>query len=224
VRPVQSNFQPEAVIRVRTTRRHHLALIAFAVLTAGCGASRAAPSAVPQTEAPSQPASPRPSAPPRTLPPTGNTDATYPELTVSTDGPGYVIEIVDPTAKAWRIVVTGTGALATDRLELLVETGDIAPGVQVTTVIGGLTTDVNDLGGIVSTPTSAAGGCHPRLELCYSSGGIGIDLERGSVGVVLERLEGGAFTIVGATAGWPGEPFVLGPWRATDPLTTVAPA
>ena len=203
-----------------TRRRHLLPVAAVALVVAGCAASAAAPATVTPSEQPSPTATPRPSAPPKTLPPTGNTGSDYPELAVALDGPGYVIELVDPAAKAWRIVIAGTGTLAGDRLELLVEVGDIAPSVQVSTVIDGEIVDVNELGGILSTPTSAAGGCHPTLQVCYSSGGIAIDLQAGSVGVVLERLEAGAFTIVGATATWPAEPFVLGPWRSTDPLTT----
>ncbi len=203
-----------------TRRRHLTPLAVLALVVAGCAASTVPPATVTPSETPGQPASPRPSATPRTLPPTGNTGSDYPELAVSLDGPGYVVELVDPSAKAWRIVVGGNGDLATDRLEFLVEVGDIAPGVLVSTVIDGETVEVNELGGIISTPTSAAGGCHPTLQVCYSSGGIAIDLQAGLVGLVLERLEAGAFTIVGATATWPAEPYVLGPWRSTDPLTT----
>lgn len=203
-----------------TPRRPILAVIALVLVVAGCASGAAQPSAA----GPSAPAEPtdslRPSAPPRTLPPTGNTGSPYPELSVTTDGPGYVVELVDPTARAWRIVVAGTGFLAADRLELLVEIADIQAAVQVSTVIAGETVEISDLGGILSTPTSAAGGCHPTLQICYSSGGIGIDLETGSVGLILERLEAGSFTILGETATWPGEPFILGPWKATDPLTT----
>lgn len=203
-----------------THRRPLMSVIALALLVAGCAAA-AGPSATVAPSEPSSPtASPRPSAPPKTLPPTGNTGSGYPELTVSADGPGYVIEVADPAAKAWRIVFGGTGTLAADRLELLVEVGDIAPAVQVSIVIDGETVEVSELGGILSTPTSAAGGCHPTLQVCYSSGGIGIDLQGGTVGLILERLEAGSFTILGETATWPAEPFVLGPWQTTEPLTT----
>ena len=90
----------------------------------------------------------------------------------------------------------------------------------VTTIVDGRVADINDLTGIVSTPTSAAGGCHPVLEICYSSGGLDIDLEAGRVVVVLERMEPGTFEIIGATAGWDGEPFILGPWQTTDAFVT----
>jgi hypothetical protein len=205
--------------------RRLLILLAVALLAAACAAQR--PATVPSpSRGPSQPpstgmpATPSPTRPAATLPPTGNTGERFPELAVSSGGPGYVVELTDPTAKAWRIVVTGR--TPGDRLELLVEVGDIVPGVIVTTVVGGQAVDEHDLTGIVSTPTSAAGGCHPVLQACYSSGGIDIDLDAGRIGLVIEQIEATGLSITGATAGWPDQPFVLGPWRTSETFQTGA--
>ena len=65
----------------------------------------------------------------------------------------------DPAAKAWRLVVSGTGARAADRWEILVETGDVQPLITAREVRGGDVVDVMDLTGF-SVGTAAAGGCH----------------------------------------------------------------
>jgi hypothetical protein len=201
--------------------------IALALLVGACTSS-AAPVSPPTPTDPPPSATPLPSVPtlPPTgsepplvsKPPTGNTDERYPELAISGGEPGHIVELTDPTAKAWRIVVSGQNP--DDRLELLVEVGDIVVGVIVTTVVDGRVVDELDLSGMVGNPTAAAGGCHPVLEACYSSGGIDIDLDAGRVGLIVERIGPASFEIVGSTAGWPDQPFVLGPWRSTAPFLT----
>jgi hypothetical protein len=199
-------------------------VVAVALLVTACAGQGStgvpSPSSVPSPNpSTGNPGTPQPTRPAPT-PPTGNTDERFPELAVSSGGPGYVVELTDPTAKAWRIVVTGR--TPGDRLELLVEVGDIVPGVLVTTVVGGVVVDEHDLTGIVATPTSAAGGCHPALQACYSSGGIDIDLDAGRIGLVIEQIEATGLSIAGATADWPDQPFVLGPWRTTEVFDTGA--
>jgi hypothetical protein len=215
-------------------RRLALLLSTIAVAFAACGpagaavptgsASAESPVPTPRVSAPA--ASPEAPTPGATLPATGakpgvgNTDGRYPELGVTPADPGYVVELVDPTAKAWKLLVAGTGDLSADRLELLVEVGDIEPGVEVRTIIDGKVADSTDLTGLVGDPTAAAGGCHPTLQLCYGSGGMTIDPVDGRLSWVLERIEPGHFQVGGATAGWPGEPFILGPWRTTGVYQT----
>jgi hypothetical protein len=214
--------------------RHALPLLAAVVLVAGAcaatpsGGSGADPSPPIATPSPSTPTPPvgTPTTPPGTptlpptgsQPPTGNTDTRFPELAVSSGGPGWMVELTDPTAKAWRLVVAG--ADPADRLELLVETGDVWPGVMITSIVDDAVVEEHDLTQMVGDATAAAGGCHPVLEVCYSSDGILVDLEGGRVGLVVEHIDSGAFTFSGASAGWPAEPFVLGPWRTTAPFTT----
>jgi hypothetical protein len=218
-----------------TPRRLALLVSTFAVALAACApAGTASPGAstspepivaAPAVSAP-VPSAPAAEGPGTTLPPTvsepgtGNTDGRFPELSVSPAEPGYLVELVDPEAKAWKLLIAGTGELSADRLELLVEVGDVAPGVEVRTIVQGKVADSTDLTGLVGDPTAAAGGCHPTLQLCYGSGGMTIDPGEGRLSWVLERIEPGRFQVGGATASWPGEPFILGPWRTTKIFQT----
>jgi hypothetical protein len=133
-------------------------------------------------------------------------------------GPDGAVRVTlrDPAAHAWRIVVAGTGDLVDDRLELRVETGDIAPSVEAFEIRDGEVVDVLDLSSLVDG-TAVAGGCHLTLGVCVDSAGFGLpDAGDGTLSVRLTLVEAsGPLQIVGATAGWPGEPFVLGPWRET---------
>jgi hypothetical protein len=153
----------------------------------------------------------------------GNVDRLFPELGVEIGGPGYVVHVIDPTAKVWRLSVSGVGALAGERLEVIVEIGDVAPGAEARIYTDGRLMDIIDMSGMLGRvvgESAAAGGCHPTLQLCVDSGGISIDLASGDASFVLERIEEGAFEIVGSTADWPGEPFIPGPWRTTDAFST----
>jgi hypothetical protein len=202
---------------IPSLRRHVVLLVATVALVVGACTSSGPTGG--RASTPGSSASPAPIASlTPTLPVTGNTGEEFPELSVSSGGPGWLVELTDPTAKAWRIVVAG--ANPADRLELLVEVGDVWPGVLVTSVVNGATVDEHDLTQLLDDETAAAGGCHPSLAICYSSQGILLDLESGTIGLVVEHVADGAFTIVGGSAGWPGEPFVLGPWRTTAPFST----
>lgn len=174
-------------------------------------------SATPTAEEPGTSPSPSPSP---SEPARGNTTGRSPELSVSAAEPGYAVELTDPAAKAWKILITGTGDLSADRLELLVEVGDIEPAFEVRTIIDGQLVDATDLTGLVGDPTAATGGCHPTLQVCYGSGGMTLDPTDGRLTWLLERIEPGSFQVGGATAGWPGEPFILGPWRTTAVFQT----
>lgn len=123
----------------------------------------------------------------------------------------------DPAAKAWRLVVAGTGAQAGDRWEILVETGDIEPLITATEVRDGNVVDELDLTGFGSG-TAAAGGCHSVLPVCLDSTGFSLPADGdGTFSVRLDLPEAGVpLTIRGGTAGWPAEPFVLGPWTDTE--------
>lgn len=169
-------------------------------------------SLAPPTSSPAAPTLP----PTGSQPPTGNTDERFPEVAVSSGGPGAIIELTDPGARTWRIVVSGTDG--GDRLELLVEAGDIVPGVVVSTFVDGSLVDEHDLTRMVDDPTAAAGGCHPVLQACYSSGGILVDLDAGRIGLVVEQVAPTPLRIVGMSAAWRDEPFIPGPWRSTEPV------
>lgn len=174
------------------------------------------PPEAPPAADPSQPYGPYPTLPVTGgLPPVGNTDRQFPELSVARDGGRYVIDLVDPEARAWWIIVSGTGQRDGDRLEIVAEAGDIWPGAAVNVYVDGELVDTADMNGLIGNSTAIAGGCHPTLDLCFSSGDIDI---RPGDGLLSVRLDGtaGGYEIRGATASWAGEPFVLGPWRGTE--------
>ena len=79
--------------------------------------------------------------------------------------------IVDATAKAWRLTVSGTGVLGDDRWEIAVETGDVGPVIVATEIVGGKVVDEMDLSGFADG-TAAAGGCHSTLPVCLDSDGF----------------------------------------------------
>jgi hypothetical protein len=172
---------------------------------------------------PSQPYGPYPTLPVTGgQPPVGNTDREYPELSVSdTDGTdGYLIDLVDPEARAWWLVVSGTGSNDGDRIEVVAEAGDIWPGAAVRLYVGGELFDSTDLNGLIGNQTAIAGGCHPTLGLCFSSAGVDIRADDGRLTVALQGVAAGALEIRGATAAWDGEPYILGPWHGTEAVTT----
>ncbi len=208
-----------------SARRLSLALPIIVLAVAACGS--AATPTLPATGSvdptapatPSQPATPVTTPSPSVEPGQGNVDEQYPELTVEL-GDGYVISVTDPAAKAWKFDVRGTGILAQDQLEIVVETGDIQPFAEARIHVGGQLVDVLEMDGMIGEETVSAGGCHPTLQVCFGSDSISVDYETGRATLVLERIEPGAFAVQGATADWPGEPFILGPWRTTEPFTT----
>ncbi|HYO42379.1 MAG TPA: hypothetical protein VES19_04205 [Candidatus Limnocylindrales bacterium] len=202
------------------------------IIVAGCAGaapSAVAPSATPVAQAPD----------PTPLPVAERTPAPEPVATPATDdtggvdgakdGPELVIESVDddtiratlgdPEAKAWRLVIAGTGELGADRWEIAVETGDVTPIVTATEIRGGEVVDVLDLSGFADG-TAAVGGCHSTLPVCLDSDGF--RLPDGGDGLFSVRLDlpeaQVALVIRGSTAAWGGEPFVLGDWRDTEPF------
>ena len=159
------------------------------------------------------PATPKPDA--------GNVDGiVYPELTIeAADADTIRVAITDPAAKAWRLIVAGAGALAGARLEILVETGDVGPSITATEVREGVVVGEMDLSGYVDG-TAAAGGCHGTLPVCVDSDGFRLPSDGdGTLAIRLTLTDGGTpLTVTGGTAGWPGEPFILGPWTNTEPF------
>ncbi|HET7727112.1 MAG TPA: hypothetical protein VFK54_07275 [Candidatus Limnocylindrales bacterium] len=168
-------------------------------------------------------AAPAPSAPTSQPDDQGNVDGRFPELTVerNTDGSLHVA-VTDPQARAWRIVVRGIADRADDALELVAEVGDVALAVTVREIDGAAVVDELDLTGLGGDGTAASGGCHRALPVCFGSNGIVLPAEGAATfGVDLALLDPRTpLAISGATSTWPGEPFVLGPWRETRPFVT----
>ena len=209
---------------------------ALVFLVAAC----AAPTAVAPSPAPPQALAPTPAAPTPTPVPTN--DAPTPPLTGATPtatpnagqvdgssgGPLLSVEfpgdrlvdvtLEDAAARAWRVVVAGTGGLSRDRFEVVVEAGDVGPVITATEVRDGEPVDVIDLS-FYGEDTAAAGGCHRTLDVCVDSSSFTFaDDGTGRLRIRLNMPDpaSGALTITGGTAGWPAEPFVLGPWSDTE--------
>jgi len=202
------------------------------LLVAGCaGAVSPTPApATPVTHAPDptpfpvahRTPAPRPSAAPAA--PGDDTGA----VDGAKDGPELVIETIDddtvratltdPAAKAWRLVISGTGDLGAERWEITVETGDVSPVVTATEIRGGEVADVMDLTGFVDG-TAAAGGCHSTLPVCIGSDGLRLPDGDGVFSMRLDLPEAQVTLVIrGGTATWDGEPFVLGDWHDTEPF------
>jgi hypothetical protein len=140
-----------------------------------------------------------------------------PELSIETlDADTIVASLRDPDAKAWRLVVSGTGEQGGERWEIVVETGDVGPVITATEVRGGQVVDLLDLTGFYDG-TAAAGGCHSTLPVCLDSDGFRVPEGDGLFSVRLDLPEAQVPLVIrGGAAGWDGEPFVLGPWHDTE--------
>jgi len=209
-------------LEARLSTRFALLVATAALVVTACGAS-VAPTIAPvtPTPVPVQPdLTPVPGSTeepdPTIVPPEGDVEGAQegaPELAIESDGPDSLeISVADSTAKAWRIRISGTNP--TDRLELIVETGDIAPGIHVDEIVGGEVVSTDDLTRMPDEPTVAAGGCHRTVGVCFSSDGIHLDDANGVLTARFTFRDPSApIAVTGSTAGWPAEPFILGDWH-----------
>ena len=220
-----------------TPRRALLLVASIALLVAAaCTAAPIAlsppfPSSSPVSTAPVPTPIPVPSAAPVTATATptatptppideGNVEGDiYPELTVEAiDAETLRVTLDDPSAKAWRLVIAGDGDLRYDRLEIEVVTSDVAPLITAREIRDSEVVSEMDLSGFANG--GAAGGCHATLGVCIDSDGF--RLPKNDNGRFRFRLSiadvTGPLAIKGSTAGWPGEPFILGRWVDTDTL------
>lgn len=141
------------------------------------------------------------------------------ELTVEFPRPDLLdVTLEDSQAKAWRVIVAGTGERAKDRMEVLVEAGDVGPIVTATEIQDGEVIGSIDLSAYTDD-TMAAGGCHHTLNVCIDSSSFQFsDDGTGRLRIRLQMPDpsAGRLLVTGGTAGWPGEPFILGPWTDTE--------
>lgn len=155
----------------------------------------------------------------------GNIGTEFPELSVERNADGTLrVSVTDPTAKAWRIIVAGTADRSDDRLELEAQVGDVEPSVVVREIDGDAVIDQQDLTGLSGELTAAAGGCHRTLPVCWASADLSPPAADGpTFAVDLALLDPDVeLAIQGASADWLGEPFLVGPWRVSDPFVTTA--
>lgn len=211
-----------------STRFAPAALVLTALLLVACGGAAVSSPAAPSS--PSSPVSPTssPASSPSPSSSTGNQGDVdgiqdgRPELIVEGAGPETLqISVIDPTAKAWRIVVASRDG--EDRMELYVESGDVVHGIRVDEIIDGQVVGSDDLTRMPEDPTVAAGGCHPTVQVCWASFDISVPGPDGVLSVSLGFPDPSVeVSITGGTATWPGEPFNLGPWRDSQPFQTWA--
>lgn len=205
-----------------------LAAAAFVgVLVAACGGSAAAPSPSASPRPVAQAPLPTPVISPVVTPrPTPATTPIVGDVHGATGGPELTIEAIDDDtiiatlddagAKAWRLVVGGSGPYAGERWEIIVETGDIGPVIYATEFHDGVEGEVLDLTGFWDG-TATAGGCHSVLPVCIDADGFDVPEGDGRFAAKLELPDPTApLTITGGTARWDGEPFILGPWQDTE--------
>ncbi len=202
-------------------------LAAFIALLAAAACASSAGLSAPPSRAPGRsfaavdvpPASLAPTA--TRSPDAGNVDGvSYPELSVERVGEETIqATIRDPAAKAWRLVIAGIGSRAGDRFELAVETGDVRPSITATEIGDDHVVGEMDLSAFADG-TGAAGGCHRTLPVCVDSSGFRLPSDGdGAFSVRLTVTDPTVpMTVTGATATWPGEPFILGPWTSTEPF------
>lgn len=200
-----------------TTPRPTLSIAgSFAILlVAGCTAAGQTTHA---TSSPTPSATIAPSATIEPTPPASTPPATAnPDLAVERAGRGAIrATVTDAAAKSWRLVVAGTGTHAGDRWIIEVDTGDTGPVVAASETING------HEGEAVELATLEAGGtsgriCATRLPVCLDAATFRLPQGDGRLAATLVATDAAAhLTIAGEHATWPSEPFVLGPWTATD--------
>jgi hypothetical protein len=141
-----------------------------------------------------------------------------PELSIEPAGAQAIrVTLADPAAKAWRVVVTGTGSRAADRWVVEVETGDVGPAITTTDTIAGTAGEPQEQPGLEAGDARARI-CSTVLPVCIVAATVVLP-DAGNGTLVLELVRTDAATALGvaaATAGWPADPFVLGPWTTTE--------
>lgn len=201
------------------------AAVAFAL--AGCSAAGHAPaaSALPPTSEPA--ATLTPVAAPTTALPTASAPIGDTGNVGAAGGPIISVEplrtlairvtLADLDAKAWRVTVAGTGAAAQDRWTLTVETGDVAPAVTTTETLGGVDGEAREQVGLESGARTGRI-CSVSVPVCLQAATVVLPSD-GNGTLVLELTRTDTATslrVTGATATWPAEPFIVGPWTTTE--------
>ncbi len=194
--------------------------IGIAALLAVAGCSAAAPSS-PSAGARSSPSTAPVATPMPTVRPSAPAPSATPNAALAIERAGrHAIRatVTDLDAKSWRLVVEGTGAHRGDRWIIEVDTGDVGPVVAARETINGHEGEAVE---IVELETGTAHGrvCATRLPVCLDAATFRLPQGDGTLAATLVVTDAAAkLTISGAHATWDGEPFVLGPWTATDPV------
>jgi hypothetical protein len=194
-----------------------LAACTGAMAPAAPGLSAASPAATHAvaSPAPTPSASPAPTA----SADTGNVNAPgTPDLSIEPAGAQAIrVTLVNPDAKAWRVIVTGTGSQAADAWTLDVETGDVGPVITTTETAAGVVGDPLEQPGL-EAGDPAGRVCSAALPVCVVAKSVVLpDGGNGTLVLELVRTETSvALAVSAATAGWPTDLFVLGAWTTTE--------
>jgi hypothetical protein len=131
------------------------------------------------------------------------------------------VTLVDPAAKAWRVTVAGvgssTGEAAPGSWTLTVETGDVAPVITTTDTLNGVPGEPQEQQGLeTGHPTGRV--CSVAVPVCIRAASVVLPHDgNGTLVVEIGRSDTTVgLTVTGATAGWPNDPFMLGPWTTTS--------
>jgi hypothetical protein len=213
-----------------------VAVVVAACSATGSGSGSAAPSFVtvpaPAAASPAATVGPsavaavpsarrRPTARPRptVTPNTGNVDAPVtPELSIELQTASTIrVTLLDPSAKAWQVIVRGTGGRATNRWLLTVETSDVAPVITTTDTTRGVEAQPVEQPGLETGATTGKV-CSSSLPICVRLASVRLpNGGNGTLVLSLTRTDPAvAMSVAGATARWPTDPFVLGPWTTTE--------
>jgi hypothetical protein len=184
-------------------------------LPAAAAPASAAPVAATPSSAPIAAASPAPAA----SPDEGNVDGpATPDLSIVPVGAEAIrVTLADTAAKAWRIIVAGTGSRAGDRWTLEVETGDVAPAITTVDTRAGVDGDPQEQVALEMGDT-AGRLCSAVVPVCVAARSLQLPAGgNGTLVLELARTDASApLAVTAATAPWIGEPFNLGPWTTTE--------
>jgi hypothetical protein len=156
---------------------------------------------------------------PTATPDSGNVDAPVaPELSVEPQTANTIgVTLVDKNAKAWQIVVHGTGDRASNSWVLSIETGDVAPVITTTETKKGVEAQPEEQPSLEMGVTTGKV-CSTSLPMCVRLASVRLPRSgNGTLVLALTRTDpAAAMSVAGATARWPTDPFVLGPWTTTE--------
>ena len=187
----------------------------------------ASPTAAAEQSAVTQPASSEPSpatptAIPAATPDSGNVNAPVtPALSVETVGAVAIrVTLADPAAKAWRLTVAAPGSAggSADAIwTLTVETGDVAPVVTTTDAQNGVPGEPKEQPGL-EAGAGTGRVCSLAVPVCVRAASVVLPHDgNGTLVLELGRTDTTTdLTVTGSTAGWPTDPFALGPWTSTE--------
>ncbi len=151
------------------------------------------------------------------IPDSGNVDAPVtPALSIEpVSALAIRVTLADPSARAWRVSVAGMDGTA-ERWTLTVETGDVAPVITTNETVNGVDGEPQELAGLEAGDATGRI-CSVAMPVCVRAASVVLPHDgNGTLVLEISRTDTTtALSVTGSTAGWPAEPFLLGPWTTT---------